>query len=291
MHYEMNAQPAQTQAQLQQAAHDFAAHGVALLRGAFDAEWIARLTAGVDKNIASPTARGRVWNRDAQGRVCFYDSQAWRDIDEYRDFVERSPAAAIAAKLLNTTRVNFFFDAIFVRTPGAQFRTPFHQDEPYWSVEGFDTCSMWMPLVAVEKCSALEFVRGSHRWNRRFKQTNFGALTGDARDQRRESEDAAEEFPDIENHRGDYDIISWDMSPGDCVAFNGRTIHGGSGNLAADRDLKVFNTQWLGDDVRVCFREQGMDPDHSQCMRALGLKPGQRIGGEMYPAFQMADDG
>lgn len=283
--------PAHVESQMQQAAHEFAEHGVVLLRQAFDAEWIARLTAGVDNNIASPSARGRVWNRDADGRVCFYDSQAWRSIDEYRDFVVHSPAAAIAAKLLNTTRVNFFFDAIFVRSPGAQFRTPFHQDEPYWSVEGFDTCSLWMPLVAVEKRSALEFVRGSHKWNRRLKQTNFGALTGDARDMRIESEDAGEAFPDIENNRDDYDIASWDMAPGDCVAFNGRTIHGGSGNLAPGRGLQVFNTKWLGDDVRVCFRAEGMDPDHSQLMRKLGLKPGQRIGGEMYPEFRMAEDG
>ncbi|MDD9812434.1 MAG: phytanoyl-CoA dioxygenase family protein [Gammaproteobacteria bacterium] len=281
------ALPAHVEAQLPQAARDFSAHGVAVLRQAFDAEWISRLRAGVEKNIAAPTARGRVWNRDAAGRVCFYDSQAWRDIDEYRAFVERSPAAQIAAQLLDTAHVNFFFDAIFVRSRGAQFRTPFHQDEPYWSVEGFDTCSIWMPLVAVEKRSALEFVRGSHRWRRRFKQTNFGALTGDARDQRREdADDGGEEFPDIENHRADYPLVSWALAAGDCVAFNGRTIHGGSGNLAPDRDLQVFNTQWLGDDVRVCFREQGMDPDHSPVMRALGLKPGQRLRGAWYPAFR-----
>jgi len=165
-----------------------------------------------------------VWDRDEKGRACFYDSQAWRDIDAYRDFVLHSPAAAVAAKLLATNRVNFFFDAIFVRTPGAQFRTPFHQDEPYWSVEGFDTCSIWMPLVAVEKQSALEFVRGSHRWGRRFKQTNFGALTGDARDMRIESDGDAEVFPDIDRHRGDYDIISWAMAPAACAAFNGRSL-------------------------------------------------------------------
>jgi len=277
--------PARVEAQLPQAARDFADHGVALLRAAFSAEWVAKLTAGVDKNIASPTARGRVWDRDAKGRVCFYDSQAWREVDEYRDFVLRSPAAAIAAKLLGTTRVNFFFDAIFVRTPGAQFRTPFHQDEPYWSVEGFDTCSIWMPLVAVEKQSALEFVRGSHKWNRKFKQTNFGELTGDARDMRIESDDDGEVFPDIDNHRDDYDIVSWAMAPGDAVAFNGRTIHGGSGNLAPQRALKVFNTQWLGDDVRVIHRSEGMDPDHSQLMRKIGLQPGQKIHGDAYPEF------
>ena len=268
-----------------QTARVFAEDGVVLLRRAVDADWVAKLRAGVEKNIARPSARGRIWNQDADGRVCFYDSQVWRDIAEYREFIERSPIAEIAARVLGATRVNFFFDAVFVRTPGTQFRTPFHQDEPYWSVKGFDTCSIWMPLVAVEKKSALEFVRGSHRWKRRFRQTNFGALTFDPRDQHIDTDDKREPFPDIEGERANYPLLSWDMAPGDCVAFNGRTIHGGSGNLSPDRDLKVFNTQWLGDDVRICFRKEGMDPDHSQIMTEAGLKPGERIGTSLYPEF------
>ncbi len=273
-----------------QVVRDFAEDGVVRLRRVFASAWIEKLRAGIEKNLAEPTARGRIWDRDDNGRVCFYDSQAWRNIAEYREFIERSPTAEIAARLLNTQRVNFFFDAVFVRTPGTQFRTPFHQDEPYWSVKGFDTCSIWMPLVAVEKNSALEFVRGSHRWNRRFRQTNFGALTADPRDQRSEPTDGREPFPDIEGDRESYDLLSWDMTPGDCVAFNGRMIHGGSGNLSPDRDLSVFNTQWLGDDVRVCFRKEGMNPDHSQIMTELGLKPGdrpgERMGTEVYPEFR-----
>lgn len=260
----------------------FARDGVVCLQGAFDSDWIARLRAGVERNVAAPSERGRIWDRDGEGRTCFYDSQVWRDIDGYRAFVLESPMAEIAGRLMGSERVNFFFDAVFVRTPGNRFRTPFHQDEPYWSVEGFDTCSAWMPLVPVEKKSALEFVRGSHRWPQKFRQTNFGALTGDARDQVEFSDDNVP-FPDIEGERKRYEILSWDMEPGDVAVFNARTIHGGSGNLAPDRDLMVFNTQWLGDDVRVKFRPEGMDPDHSAVMSAAGLRPGDRIGTELYP--------
>lgn len=267
-------------------AETFSKDGVVLIPNAIDQFWIDLLDRGIQKNINAPTERGRIWNRDGQGRTCFYDSQAWREISEYQDFIEKSPLASVAAQLLNTKRVNFFFDAVFVRTPGTQFRTPFHQDEPYWSVKGLDTCSIWMPLVSVEKKSALEFVRGSHRWPQEFRQTNFGDLTSDERDQRRElSQKEYEPFPDIEGHRDTYDILSWDMSAGDCVAFNGRIIHGGSGNLSPDRDLRVFNTQWLGDDIRVCFREEGMDPDHSFIMHEHGLSDGDQIGTELYPAF------
>ena len=120
----------------------FDSDGVILIRNAVSADWVDLLAQGLDRNISTPTSRHRIWNRDAQGRTCFYDSQAWQMIPEYREFIENSLIARTAADALGTNQVNFFFDAVFVRTPGMQFRTPFHQDEPYWSVKGFDTCSI-----------------------------------------------------------------------------------------------------------------------------------------------------
>ena len=117
---------------------EFARDGVVCLRGVFK-DWIDPLLQGIENNIAHPSERSRIWDRDAEGNVCFYDSQVWQQIAEYRDFALNSPCGELAGRLMKSSRTNFFFDAIFVRTPGAQFRTPFHQDEPYWSVCGFDT--------------------------------------------------------------------------------------------------------------------------------------------------------
>ena len=80
------------------------------------------------------------------------------------------------------------------------------------------------------------------------------------------------------------------MQPGDCVVFNSRILHGGSGKLDHDRELKVFTSKWLGDDVRIKFRECGMDPDHSTVMRARGLEPGDRPGGDLYPQIRPRPD-
>ena len=258
--------------------------GVACLRQVIPLEWIERLSAGLERNMQAPTERSRIWNRTEDGKVTFYDSQAWQTVDEYRSFVLESPMAELAARIMDVPFVNFFFDAIFVRSPGTQFRTPFHQDEPYWSVEGFDCCSAWMPLVPVAKQSCLELVRGSHRWNENYAKDNFGALAGDARDQiQYDDTEGLTPFPDIEGNRDQYDIVSWEMQPGDIILFNARTIHGGSGRLPQGTELRVFNTKWLGEDVRVCFRPEGMDPDHSEVMTELGLAPGDRISGDLYP--------
>ena len=216
----------------------------------------------------------------------FWDSQAWQGIEQYQDFIFNSPAAMIAGNLLRAQNINFFFDAVFVRSPGTQFSTPWHQDEPYWSIEGYDTCTIWMPLVPVKKENALAYVPGSHLSNRIFDQYNFGDLNPDGKtevDQVDFSGIAQESIPDIDANPELYGVVSWDMEPGDCVAFNSRTLHGGSGKLDQDRELQVFTSKWLGDDARIKFRECGMDPDHSAIMTQYGLKSGDRPGTDLYP--------
>ena len=47
----------------------------------------------------------------------------------------------------------------------------------------------------------------------------------------------------------------------------------------------MFNTQWLGDDVRVCYKSMGMDPDHSPQMKQAGKQSGDQIGSDLYPEF------
>jgi len=260
--------------------------GVVLLPAMFDADWIDLLKQGLLANCENPTDRSRIWDRDSEGRTMFWDSQAWQTNTQYREFIFHSPAAQLAGCLMSSENINFFFDAVFVRSPGTQFSTPWHQDEPYWSVEGFDTCTLWMPLVPVKRENALAYVPGSHRQSSVFSQYNFGELNPDQKsnvDQVDFSAIAQAEFPDIEHNPEKFGVVSWDMEPGDCVVFNSRIMHGGSGKLDEDRDLRVFTTKWLGDDVRIKFRECGMDPDHSDLMQQYGLKSGDKPGTELYP--------
>ena len=61
--------------------------GVVLLESIFDSRWIDVLTQGLAKNCDNPTHRARTWDRDAQGRTMFWDSQAWQNVDEYKQFI------------------------------------------------------------------------------------------------------------------------------------------------------------------------------------------------------------
>lgn len=264
----------------------FRRDGVVMLPAMFDAEWIELLRQGLRRHLEAPSPRARVWDRDEHGRTMFWDAMAWHDVDEYQRFVFESPAAEIAGRMLGSSQINFFFDAVFVRSPGSQFKTPWHQDEPYWSVEGHDTCTIWMPLVSVKAKNALAFVPGSHLGTVAFDHYDFGTLNpdGDANVDRSDFTATAQaDVPDIDADRDAYGVLSWDMEPGDCVVFNSRILHGGSGLLEDDRNLEVFTSKWLGDDARIAMRDVGMDPDFSEIITAHGLQAGDRPGTKLLP--------
>lgn len=264
----------------------FRRDGVVMLSNIFDVEWIELLRAGLSRHLAAPTPRARVWDRDDAGRTMFWDSMAWHDVPEYQRFVFESPAAEVAGRLLGSSSINFFFDAVFARSAGSQFETPWHQDEPYWSVSGHDTCTVWMPLVPVKAKNALAFVPGSHLGKVVFDQYDFGTLNPDGKtdvDRSDFTATAEADIPDISANPEAFGVVSWDMEPGDCVVFNSRILHGGSGLLAPERNLEVFTSKWLGDDVRIANREVGMDPDFSEIMAAHGLQAGDRPGTELLP--------
>ena len=87
--------------------------------------------------------------------------------------------------------------------------THWHQDQPYMAVDGWQFCSNWIPLDPITKEITIEFVRGSHKWGRMFAP--FDSLTNGSRHPSK----VFERCPDIEAARSDYDIISWELEPGD----------------------------------------------------------------------------
>ena len=60
----------------------------------------------------------------------------WQEIPEYEEFVRESGAAAIAGELMGSERVRLYHDHLLVKEPGTAQRTPWHQDQPYYNVDG-----------------------------------------------------------------------------------------------------------------------------------------------------------
>ena len=204
--------------------------GAVSLRGLFDQEWLDLLAAGIDRDIAAPGPLHTMQQDPDDPGFFLTDFCMSQRIPEFREFIFRSPAAEIAARIMRSRRINFFYDAIWVKERATPKRTRWHQDQPYYCVDGGQFCVVWLCLDPLAKDACLELLRGSHRWGRWFQPE----LTRHGQDLY-PGNDAFERLPDIESKRHDYDIMAWDMEPGDCIVFHALTVHGAPGNPSHER--------------------------------------------------------
>jgi len=262
---------------LQVAEADVAAFhrdGAVCLRGAFAPEWLAGVAAGIEREMAAPCGIAKDYTPEGEPGRFFGSLVMWQGVPEFEDYVRRSPAAAIAADFMGADRVAFYHDHLLVKEPGTEDPTPWHHDQPYYPIDGDQVVSLWMPLDPVDKETAVEFVAGSHRWGRWFAPRYFkgGAKYYD-QDNR-----AFEETPDIDARRGELEILSWAMEPGDCIAFHWLTLHGAPGNPSRNR-RRAYATRWTGGDARYAARPGEISP----AITGHGLEPGDPIECDTFP--------
>ncbi len=257
--------------------------GAVCIRQAFSPHWVSVVQAGVSRNLAEPSGYAGTLKAGGDDPGGFFDDYCnWQRIPEYRDFVHQSPAGAMTARLMDSGSSVFYHEHLLIKWPGTLKRTPWHHDQPYYPVDGRQNVSLWMPLDAVTKASCVQFVRGSHNWSRWFVPRKFATERNYA------VEDAAgapmpggmlfEDVPPIDEHREDYEILAWDLQPGDVVAFHMRSLHGAAGNQSLSEARRVLVTRWLGDDARFTNRPWEISPTETG-----GLVPGDPMACEMFP--------
>jgi ectoine hydroxylase-related dioxygenase (phytanoyl-CoA dioxygenase family) len=254
----------------------FEADGAVPLRGVVGSAWLGRLAAAIERDIAKPGpfAHGYV-PENGQGR--FHGNlKLWESDADCRAFCLGSGLPALAAALLGAGRVNLFYDQLFVKEPGTVNRTRWHNDLPYWPIRGRQVLSFWLALDPTTRDSgALEFVRGSHRWGRWFQPERFGDTKAHGDYERNPD---YEQMPDLEAARGDYDIVSWNLAPGDIVAFHGLTVHGAGGNNRTDVRRRGYAVRYSGDDVVYDTR-----PGPNANLRVAGMADGAPLAGPNFP--------
>ena len=183
-----------------------------------------------------------------------------------------SPLAELAAQLFGSDKVNFLFDQIFIKQPGASTRTAFHQDWGYFHVDGEKVASFWTAAEPVAKENGgMGYVRGSHRWDLHSPNAFISQMTS--------GDTGLPSLPDIEGHESDYDIVYFDVEPGDVIVHNYRLAHGSRGNTSLDRTRRAVSLRFAGDDATALHRpsapaEFPIDPN---------LSDGDPLDSKTYP--------
>lgn len=228
------------------------------------------LITGVDKNLKAPGPFAAE-NVTAGDTGSFFDDYCnWSRIPEFELIMRDATVGAAAATLMGSEQVQMFHDHVLVKDSGTSKATPWHQDSPYYFVEGEQTLSFWVPLDPVSDAT-LRCVIGSHRWHKPVLPTRW-LLEDDFYN----DASAYQPVPDPDEEK--MPIAEWDMQPGDAVAFHFRTLHGARGNVSDSR-RRAFSLRLVGDDARYVKRPGKTSPPFT----GHDMVPGDRLREDWFP--------
>ncbi len=254
---------------------DYQNNGVVVLRGVFN-DWIPTLGKGADYNVENPSHRALIHSNDRHKGRFLEDFCSWQRIPEYEKFIYESSLGALAAKLMKSRSAQFFHDHYLDKEAATGVASPWHQDMPYYCVQGEQTVSFWIPLEAREKDVSLKCVAGSHLLPKEIRPTSWSTMDSFYGD-----DSSFMDMPDIEG--GDYDIEAWAMEPGDAVAFNFKMIHGANANTGKTAS-RTLSFRLLGDDVRFIQRPGRTSPNFPD----IDQKNGERLREDWFPVIWRA---
>ncbi|MGC3940704.1 phytanoyl-CoA dioxygenase family protein [Roseobacter sp. EG26] len=249
----------------------FQRDGVILIKGLF-ADHVETIRAGIERNMATPGPYAAENLKDGESGRFFDDYCNWTRFSEFEEVIRQSPVAEVAADLMKSQRVQVFHDHVLVKEPGTSKPTPWHQDGPYYFVDGVQNVSFWSPMDQVTSAS-LRCVAGSHAWEKPVLPTRWLAETSFF-----PNEDDYMPVPDPDAEG--MEIREWEMQPGDAVAFNYATLHGARGNTSTSR-RRAFSLRLVGDDARYVERPGPTSPPFP----GHNMTPAQPLRDDWFPVI------
>ncbi|MEM9135157.1 MAG: phytanoyl-CoA dioxygenase family protein [Actinomycetota bacterium] len=252
----------------------FDTDGAVCLRGAVSDEWLGVVADAIEADIADPGPFFHGYDV-GEGKRFHGNLRVWEAHEGFRRYCTESPLPALARRLMGSERVNLFYDQVFVKDADTASPTRWHNDQPYWPVRGRQVMSFWLALDPVDLTNGgLEFVAGSHRWDRWFQPESFGKTAGSGYTRNPDYEPMI----DIDAERDRHRLLSWSMVPGDVIAFSAMCVHGAPPNRHPERRRRGYAVRYTGDDA-VYLEAEGM----SAPLFADYLQNGDPIGGERFP--------
>jgi ectoine hydroxylase-related dioxygenase (phytanoyl-CoA dioxygenase family) len=264
-------------------AEEFRENGVVFIEKALDSASMRMAEEAYKWSLAHPSPGSANFVTKNSQATFYQDLANPKAIEPYRNLLEVSPAADIAAQLWGTPEVWFMYEQVFLKEGGESRRTPWHQDSSYLPIDGPDIAVMWISFEPVAKENSLEFVRASHRGvtydgSRFDPEDDTAPLYGN---------NVLPRLPNIEAERSKWDIVSWGVEPGDVLVFHPAMLHGGAPTHGSIR-RRTLSLRFFGDnsfykrrppDIEATtppFRREPGQEDTRHALAKVGeiLKPG-----------------
>jgi ectoine hydroxylase-related dioxygenase (phytanoyl-CoA dioxygenase family) len=255
------------------AAQAFARDGVACVRQVLDPGQVAAAVAAIDAVLAAPGPLAQVASGTDDPGAFVEDFCRWREIPQIEELARHSRVPAVAAALMATPRVRFYHDHVLVKEGRTAQRTPWHQDQPYYNVDGHGV-SAWITVDPVPEGGSLELVAGSHRGPWLMPRTFL------RKEARWFPDGSLAELPDISDNPSAFDIRRFGLEPGDAIFFDFLTVHGAPGFPYPTR-RRILSLRYLAADARHAPRPWRTSPPFDDL--AAELPAGAAMDHPLFP--------
>src|ERR1700728_4570106 len=235
-----------------EAAAAFARDGVVSVRQVLSAEEVAEAADAIEAVLAGAGPLRQVASGADDPGAFVEDFCRWQAIPQIERLARHSRVPAVAAALMATPQVRFYHDHVLVKEAATTQRTPWHQDQPYYNVDGHGV-SAWIAVDPVPEGGSLELVAGSHCGPWLMPRT---FLTKEAR---WFPEGSLAALPDINADPGAFDVRRLALQPGDAIVFDFLTVHGAPGVPYRSR-RRVLSLRYLAADIRHAPRRWRTSP-------------------------------
>lgn len=249
----------------------FAEDGVVLLKSIF-IDQVRLLESSISTAVQNPSPMARN-TKDQHGQVVFFsDFFTYHKNNAIWNIATDETLVKTVANIAGSKTLRLFHDHILVKS-GMAPETPWHQDRPYYLVDGPISCSLWLTPDFVPVKESLHFMRGSHKNGVEYMPVSFdkSELLGEDENFTILNDD---ELARLEK----YGVLSFSLEPGDGLLFDNRIVHKAarSDQPASRRALSI---RYLGDGANLTTRFVNATPPFNK----LGLKVVE--GGDLPEAW------
>ncbi len=241
----------------------FREDGVTVVRNCLDADQLNACYETFKWNVANP-GPNHFRALDGTSLATHIDNANPRSKARLDALVQTLPFADIFRQLWGSEHVWYFAEEVFAKEGGKSGRGPFHQDTANLPWAGSHWGNAWISFQHLPKGNALEVVRGS--WSgieydgASFKNPDdpTDPLHNDGKLPRLPHIDK-----DLEADPNAWDLVSFEVNPGDVILLHPRGIHGGAHVDEATPDRHTLVLRFFGDDAT--FRELPLtNPTHAR---------------------------
>jgi ectoine hydroxylase-related dioxygenase (phytanoyl-CoA dioxygenase family) len=239
--------------------------GVLVVRGLLSPVEVDTARAGIEAALAAPGPLAQVASGDDDPGRFVEDFRRSGDVAEIAALALHGSVPAAAAQLLAPWSVDgpvrWYHDHVLVKEGGTRQPTPWHQDQPYYNVDGHGT-SAWIPVDPVPLAGCLELVAGSHLGPWALPRTFL------SKQAKWFPEGSLRELPDYDAERHEHDIRAADLAPGDAIFFDFLTVHGAPGFPFPGR-RRVLSLRYLAGDATHAPRRWVTSPPFDELVGAV----------------------